>query len=123
MVGGRCGFGCKTLYQLDDLEAFSRCQSQEGLQQPKAFDGLGRRGSKLSVQLRNKRGPSHLSPLTGNGGGPSRRRLAQKGMAIEAQTLRPEDRQPDPRGRPEVVWAGPDQVESMPRNNSRSKPN
>ena len=69
MVGGRCGFGCKTLYQLDDLEAFPRCQSKEGLQQPKAFNGLARWSSELLVQLRNECGIFHLAPLVGNGNG------------------------------------------------------
>jgi hypothetical protein len=69
MVGGRRGFGCKTLHQLNDLEAFPWRQSEEGLQQPKAFNRFARWSSELLVQLRNERGIFHLAPLVGNGNG------------------------------------------------------
>ena len=130
--GSRRGIGCETFDQFNDLEALVGRQSQEGLEQTKAFDGFVGRGSEPLLQLCKRCWTLHFTPLIGNGDRHSsvnasaladrpKRHVARPGQNSRSKTVGPN--RPDTiRGTPDACSGRtPRQVASMPSSNPSIK--
>jgi len=69
VVGGRQLLGREAFDQFDDFGPMPWRKSDEGLQEPQAFDRFARWNSELLMQLCNECGIFYLAPLTGDRNG------------------------------------------------------